>query len=238
MVSTANETRKIINPFNQEIIAEVAEGNDADAKKAIQAARTAFDEGNWPNTPATERGKLVRQIATLIERDKEELARLESLDTGKTVDESRDDMDGIADVFHYYADLAGKNAGELIDSPIPNTISKVVREPVGVCAQITPWNYPLLQASWKLAPALAAGNTLVMKPSEITPLTTIKVFELMEEAGIPAGVANLVLGSGSSVGAELSESREVDLISFTGGLETGRKIMQSARSNQIGRAHV
>src|SRR5690625_3624296 len=231
MVSTANETRKIINPFNQEIIAEVAEGNDADAKKAIQAARTAFDEGNWPNTPATERGKLVRQIATLIERDKEELARLESLDTGKTVDESRDDMDGIADVFHYYADLAGKDAGEMIDSPIPNTISKVVREPVGVCAQITPWNYPLLQASWKLAPALAAGNTLVMKPSEITPLTTIKVFELMEEAGIPAGVANLVLGSGSSVGAELSESREVDLISFTGGLETGRKIMQSASIN-------
>src|SRR5699024_4334712 len=162
---------------------------------------------------------IVRKIATLIERDKEELARLESLDTGKTVIESRDDMDGIRDVFHYYADLAGKNAGEMIDSPIPNTISKVVREPVGVCGQITPW---------KLAPALVAGNTLVMKPSEITPLTTIKVFELMEEAGLPAGVANLVLGSGATVGAELSESKDVDLISFTGGLETGRKIMQSA----------
>src|SRR5690625_4772379 len=231
MVSTANETRKIINPFNQEIIAEVAEGNDADAKKAIQAARTAFDEGNWPNTPATERGKLVRQIATLIERDKEELARLESLDTGKTVDESRDDMDGIADVFHYYADLAGKDAGEMIDSPIPNTISKVVREPVGVCAQITPWNYPLLQASWKLAPALAAGNTLVMKPSEITPLTTIKVFELMEEAGIPKGVVNLVLGPGSTVGDELSTNDDVDLISFTGGVETGKQIVRAASSN-------
>lgn len=229
--STTNETRKIINPFNQEIIAEVTEGNDEDAKKAIQAARKAFDQGDWADTNPTERGKLVRQIALLIERDKEELARLESLDTGKTVDESRDDMDGIADVFHYYADLADKDAGEMINSPIPNTISKVVREPVGVCAQITPWNYPLLQASWKLAPALAAGNTLVMKPSEITPLTTIKVFELMEEAGIPAGVVNLVLGSGSTVGAELSENKDVDLISFTGGLETGQKIMQSASMN-------
>lgn len=230
-LATSNETRKIINPFNQEVIAEVAEGNDADAKNAIQAARKAFDQGEWANTPATERGKIVRQIAALIRRDKEELAKLESLDTGKTVDESRDDMDGIADVFEYYADLAGKDAGEMIDSPIPNTISKTVREPVGVCAQITPWNYPLLQASWKLAPALVAGNTLVMKPSEITPLTTIKAFELMEEAGVPAGVVNLVLGSGHSVGAELSESHDVDLISFTGGLETGRKIMQSASMN-------
>ncbi|HLR14377.1 MAG TPA: aldehyde dehydrogenase family protein, partial [Bacillota bacterium] len=108
IVSTTNETRKIINPFNQEVIAEVTEGNDTDAKKAIKAAREAFDEGEWATTSAVERGKLVRNIATLIERDKEELARLESLDTGKTVDESRDDMDGIADVFHYYADLAGK----------------------------------------------------------------------------------------------------------------------------------
>ena len=231
VVSTTNETRDIINPYNQEIIATAAEGNQDDAKQAIKAARQAFDEGEWSNTPAPERGAMVRKIATLIERDKEELARLESLDTGKTVSESRDDMDGIRDVFHYYADLAGKNLGEMIDSPIPNTISKVVREPVGVCGQITPWNYPLLQASWKLAPALVAGNTLVMKPSEITPLTTIKVFELMEEAGLPAGVANLVLGSGATVGAELSESKEVDLISFTGGLETGRKIMQSASMN-------
>lgn len=229
--STSDETRKIINPFNQDIIAEVTEGNEVDTKRAIQAARKAFDKGEWSNMSAVERGKLVRHIARLIERDKEELAQLESLDTGKTVDESRDDMDGIADVFHYYADLAGKNAGDMIDSPIPNTISKVVREPVGVCGQITPWNYPLLQASWKLAPALVAGNTLVMKPSEITPLTTIKIFELIEEAGIPAGVANLVLGPGSSVGAELSESNDVDLISFTGGLETGRKIMQSASGN-------
>ncbi|WP_163528880.1 betaine-aldehyde dehydrogenase [Halobacillus ihumii] len=227
----AENTREIINPFNQEVIAVVPEGDESDAKAAIAAAREAFDNGEWAATPATERGAVVRKIAELIERDKEELAYLESLDTGKTVEESRGDMDDIAGVFRYFAELADKNGGELIDSPISNSISKVVHEPVGVCGQITPWNYPLLQASWKLAPALATGNTLIMKPSEITPLTTIKVFELMEEAGVPAGVANLVLGSGHTVGAELSSNEDVDLISFTGGIATGKKIMQSASSN-------
>jgi betaine-aldehyde dehydrogenase len=229
--ATSGQTREIINPFNQEIIANVAEGDESDARAAIAAARRAFDQGDWPATPATERGRIVRRVAELIERDKEELANLESLDTGKTVEESRVDMDDIAGVFRYYAEIADKDGGEMIDSPIPNTISKVVREPVGVCGQITPWNYPLLQASWKLAPALAAGNTLIMKPSEITPLTTVKVFELMEEAGVPAGVVNLVLGAGHTVGAELSNHPEVDLISFTGGLATGKKIMQAASSN-------
>lgn len=229
--STSNETREIINPFNQEVIAKVAEGDEKDTKKAIAAARNAFDQGAWSTTPATERGKIVSKIADLIERDKEELAELESLDTGKTVEESLGDMDDIAGVFRYYAEIADKDGGEIIDSPIPNSISKVVKEPVGVCGQITPWNYPLLQASWKLAPALVTGNTLIMKPSEITPLTTVKVFELMEEAGVAAGVANLVLGAGNAVGAELSNNTDVDLISFTGGIETGKKIMQAASVN-------
>ncbi|MDC3411978.1 betaine-aldehyde dehydrogenase [Aquibacillus sp. 3ASR75-11] len=225
------ETRDIINPYNQEIIATVAEGNEEDAKLAIAAARRAFDQGDWATTPATERGRIVGEIARLIERDKQELAELESLDTGKTVEESVVDMDDIAGVFRYYAELADKDGGEIIESPIPNTVSKVVHEPVGVCGQITPWNYPLLQASWKLAPALVAGNTLVIKPSEITPLTTMKVMELMEEAGVPAGVANLVLGAGGTVGAVLSEHDDVDLISFTGGIHTGKKIMQAASGN-------
>ncbi|MFD1030095.1 betaine-aldehyde dehydrogenase [Metaplanococcus flavidus] len=229
--SISGKTRDIINPYNQEVIATVPDGDESDAKAAIAAARRAFDDGEWAFTPATERGAIVRKIAELIERDKEELAHLESLDTGKTVEESNGDMDDIAGVFRYFAELADKNGGELIASPVPNSISKVVHEPVGVCGQITPWNYPLLQASWKLAPALATGNTLVMKPSEITPLTTIKVFELMEEAGVPAGVANLVLGSGDTIGAELSSNTDVDLISFTGGLATGKKIMQAASAN-------
>ena len=225
------KSRDIINPFNQEMIATVTEGNDADAKDAIAAARRAFDHGNWPLLTTNERCAIVRKIADLIERDAEELATLESLDTGKTLEESRWDMEDIAGVFRYYADIADKNEGEVIASPIPNSTSTVVYEPIGVCTQITPWNYPLLQASWKLAPALVAGNTLVMKPSEITPLTTIKVFELMEEAGIPAGVVNLVLGAGNTVGEELSSNSDVDLVSFTGGLETGKRIMQSAASN-------
>ncbi|SES33601.1 betaine-aldehyde dehydrogenase [Salisediminibacterium halotolerans] len=226
-----NETREIINPYNQEVIAHAAEGNEQDAKKAIQAARETFDEGSWATTPANERGEIVYEIGRLIRRDKAELAELETLDTGKTLTESEADMDDIANVFLYFAGLADKEEGEIIASPIPDSQSKVVREPVGVCGQITPWNYPLLQAAWKLAPALAAGNTLILKPSEITPLTSVKVFELMEEAGVPKGVANLVLGPGHNVGAELSESHQVDLISFTGGIETGRRVMHGASLN-------
>ncbi|MCM2676948.1 betaine-aldehyde dehydrogenase [Alkalicoccobacillus plakortidis] len=227
----SNKTREIINPFNQEVIATVAEGNREDATLAIAAARKTFDEGTWAATPASERGEIVRKIGELILQEKEELARLETLDTGKTIEESRADMDDISNVFFYFAGLADKDGGELIESPIPNSTSKIVREPIGVCGQITPWNYPLLQAAWKLAPALASGNTLVLKPSEITPLTSVKVFELFEQAGVPKGVANLVLGAGAEVGAELAENTDVDLISFTGGIETGKTIMQAASTN-------
>ncbi len=227
----SGNTRSILNPFNQETIATAAEGDREDSRAAIQAAREAFDNGEWAGTPAAIRGDLVQKIADFIRRDNEEMAELETLDTGKTMVESRADMDDIAGVFQYFAGLADKNGGEVIASPLPDSESRVVREPVGVCGQITPWNYPLLQAAWKIAPALAAGNTIVVKPSEITPLTTVKVFELMEEAGFPKGVANLVLGSGASVGAELSENVDVDLISFTGGIDTGKKIMQAASVN-------
>lgn len=227
----SGNTRSILNPFNQETIATAAEGAREDSQAAVQAAREAFDHGEWANTPAAERGMLIQKIADFIKRDNEEMAELETLDTGKTMVESRADMDDIAGVFQYFAGLADKNGGEVIASPLPDSESRVVREPVGVCGQITPWNYPLLQAAWKIAPALAAGNTIVVKPSEITPLTTVKVFELMEEAGFPKGVANLVLGPGATVGAELSENVDVDLISFTGGIETGKKIMQAASVN-------
>ncbi|MFG6150240.1 betaine-aldehyde dehydrogenase [Halobacillus sp. B23F22_1] len=225
------QSRNIINPFNQEIIAEVPEGNEIDTQAAITSAKEAFENGEWRHTPAAERGKIVLKVAELIDRDQQELAELETLDSGKTLTESIDDMSDIAEVFRYYGGLADKDGGEVIEAPLPDSKSKVVREPVGVCGQITPWNYPLLQASWKLAPALAAGNTLVIKPSEITPLTTIKVVELIEEAGVPKGVANLVLGEGGKTGRLLAESHDVDLISFTGGVETGRKIMTAASGN-------
>ncbi|MFO8064975.1 MAG: betaine-aldehyde dehydrogenase [Spirochaetota bacterium] len=227
----SGKTRSIIYPFDQRHIATVTEGDVEDARRAIAAARRAFDSGRWSNTPAAERGRLVGRLADLIERDAEELAALESWDTAKTMEESRWDMADIAGIFRYYAGLADKEGGEYIASPMPNTTSRVVHEPVGVCGQISPWNYPLLQASWKMAPSLAAGCTIVMKPSEDTPLTTIKVTELAEEAGFPAGVVNLVLGPGPTVGNELAVHKDVDLISFTGGIETGRKIMSAATGN-------
>lgn len=229
--SQSTATRDIINPFDQTVIATVSEGNREDARDAIDAARRAFDQGPWSKTTGPERGRKLLLLADLIERDTEELARLETLNTGKTLEESRWDMADIAGIFRYYAGLADKDGGEVIASPVPDSTSIVVREPVGVCGQISPWNYPLLQAAWKLAPALAAGCTVVMKPSEITPLTSIKVTELCVEAGFPEGVINLVLGPGVSVGAELAENPDVDLISFTGGIETGKTIMRAAAAN-------
>ncbi|MBU4526170.1 MAG: betaine-aldehyde dehydrogenase [Desulfomicrobium sp.] len=227
----SSATRDIINPFDQGVIATVTEGSREDARDAIDAARCAFDKGPWSRTTGPERGRKLLLLADLIERDAEELARLETLNTGKTLEESRWDMADIAGIFRYYAGLADKDAGEVIASPVPDSTSIVVREPVGVCGQISPWNYPLLQAAWKLAPALAAGCTVVIKPSEITPLTTIKVTELCQQAGFPEGVVNLVLGPGATVGAELAENPNVDLISFTGGIETGKTIMRAAAAN-------
>jgi len=227
----SGDVREITNPYNGAVIARVAEGDRGDCRAAIAAARDAFDNGPWPNTPAADRGALLLELSELVRRDREALAELETLDTGKTIEESRWDMDDIAGIFKYFGGLADKNGGEVIPSPIPDSTSIVVREPVGVCGQISPWNYPLLQASWKLAPALAAGCTVVMKPSEITPLSTIKITELVEEAGIPTGVVNTVLGPGPSVGGELAESPEVDLISFTGGIATGKKIIRAASGN-------
>ncbi len=229
--SQSGQTRDIINPYNQEVIAVVEEGSKTDAEIAIVAARKAFDKGEWSHTSATERGYILFQVAEKIKQYKDELAELETLNTGKTLTESEADMDDIAAVFQYFAGLADKDGGHVIESPISDSSSRIVREPVGVCGQITPWNYPLLQAAWKLAPALATGNTVVIKPSEITPLTTIKMADIFDEVGIPPGVINVVLGPGESVGAKLAESLDVDLISFTGGGTTGRKIMQAAAIN-------
>jgi len=231
MTGISDQTQEVINPFNQEIIAVVPSGGQEETLLAIQAARQAFDVGEWRNTTASQRGTLLLKIASLIRENRTELAKLESLNTGKPLVESEADADAVAEAFQYYGGLNDKEVGIVIDSPIPDSTSIVVREPVGVCALITPWNYPMLQASWKLAPALATGNTIVIKPSEITPLTTIRLVELFEEAGIPAGVVNLVLGPGSVVGQQLAESHDVDLISFTGGGTAGRHVMKAASSN-------
>ncbi|MCT2585396.1 aldehyde dehydrogenase family protein [Actinophytocola gossypii] len=220
--------RVVRNPATGRELATVAEATERDVDAAVTSARTAFDHGPWRATAAVERGELLRRVAGLLIRDREELARTESLDTGKTLKEGRVDVDDVASVFRYYANLADADAGRVVDTGDPDVVSRVVHEPVGVCALIAPWNYPLLQMSWKVAPALAAGNTMVLKPSEVTPLSTVHLVRLLVEAGVPDGVVNLVLGAGPVVGAAMVAHPGVDLVSFTGGLHTGQRIMALA----------
>ncbi len=224
----AGGIRDVVNPWDQSVVAKVDEAGAEDVAEAIAAARRAFDAGPWPGTPAVERGALLEKVAALLERDREDIARTETLDTGKTLRESRTDVGDVVSVFRYYAGLVDKDAGRVIATPSPDVLSTVVYEPVGVCALIAPWNYPLLQVSWKVAPALAAGCTVIVKPSEVTPLSTIRLTELLAEAQVPPGVVNLVLGAGAVVGSALVESPEVDLVSFTGGISTGTRIMRAA----------
>jgi betaine-aldehyde dehydrogenase len=229
VAASGGGTREIRNPFDQSLVATVDEAGPADTERAIAAAWRAFEGGEWPGTPGVERGALLLRVAYLLTRDRAVIARAESLDTGKRLVESEYDVDDVIRVFRYYGALAGgAGAGRVVDTSNPNAISRVVYEPVGVCGLITPWNYPLLQASWKVAPALAAGNTFVLKPSELTPSTAILLMGLLAEAGLPAGVANLVLGAGAGAGAPLAESQLVDLVSFTGGLATGKRVMAAA----------
>ncbi|RYJ31748.1 betaine aldehyde dehydrogenase [Streptomyces sp. L-9-10] len=227
--AVSGQTREIRCPADGTLVATVDEAGPKDAAAAIAAARDAFDSGPWPSTPAAERGALLLRVADLLERDKAALARAESLDTGKRLVESAYDIDDIANCFRYFGNLtAAGGTDRIVDTGDPGVDSRVVHEPVGVCALITPWNYPLLQTAWKVAPALGAGNTFVLKPSELTPHTAIMLMSLLTEAGLPAGVANLVLGAGPAAGAPLSEDPRVDMVSFTGGLVTGRRIMAAA----------
>ncbi|PWI41670.1 aldehyde dehydrogenase family protein [Streptomyces sp. ICBB 8177] len=222
-------TRKIHCPADGTLVAEVDEAGPKDAAAAVAAAREAFDHGPWPRTTPAERAALLLRVADLLVRDKDALARAESLDTGKRLVESEYDMDDIANCFRYFGNLVGAGGAErVVETGDPAIDSRVVHEPVGVCTLITPWNYPLLQTAWKVAPALGAGNTFVLKPSELTPHTAIMLMRLLKEAGLPDGVANLVLGTGAEAGAPLTEDPRVDMVSFTGGLATGRRIMAAA----------
>ncbi|MCZ2404907.1 aldehyde dehydrogenase family protein [Paenarthrobacter sp. Z7-10] len=226
--SSAGVTRVIHCPADGTRVADVTEGTAADARAAVASARQAFDDGTWPGLPEIERGQVLLRVADLLGRDKAAYARAEALDTGKRYIEAEYDIQDVISCFRYYGGLAGTDSGRVIDTGQPDAISKVVHAPVGVCALITPWNYPLLQASWKVAPALLAGNTFVLKPSELTPSTSILLMETLREAGVPAGAANLVTGPGPDVGAVLSSDPGVDLVSFTGGLATGKLIMAAA----------
>jgi betaine-aldehyde dehydrogenase len=217
--------RQIRCPADGSPVRTVINGSPADARRAIGAARDAFDSGVWSSVSERVRGAVLHRTADLLQRDKSIYAHAESLDTGKRLVESEYDMDDVIACFRYFGDIAGADAGRVVDTGNPDAISRIVYAPVGVCSLITPWNYPLLQVSWKVAPALLAGNTFVLKPSELTPSTAILLMKTLTEAGLPAGVANLVIGTGVDVGAVLSSDPRVDLVSFTGGLNTGKTVM-------------
>lgn len=226
--AASGETRTINCPANGEAVATVSEAGEADSIKAIEAARRSFDSGIWSSVPAAQRGDFLLKAAEQLVARKAEFALAETLDTGKRLVESELDMDDIISCFRYFGKLAGQEAGRVVDANDPNVISRIDYEPVGVAAMITPWNYPLLQAAWKIAPALAAGCSFVLKPAELTPSTAILMMEVLKDLGLPAGVANLVTGAGAQAGAVLSEHKDVDLVSFTGGLVTGRKVAAAA----------
>ena len=227
---TAESSIDIINPANQEVIATAPRMTKEQTESAIQAARIAFDEGEWKNTTAKERSGILHAIANKIEERLEEFTTLETLNNGKLYAEAEADIQDTAACFRYYAGIILHPDGETYHVP-DNVQAMVVKEPVGVAGLIAPWNFPLLMGAWKIAPALAAGNTIVYKPAEITPITAFKLFEILDEVGLPKGVANLVLGQGSIIGQTISESNDVDMVSFTGSTEVGRCIMRAAAGN-------
>ncbi|MDO5543576.1 MAG: aldehyde dehydrogenase family protein [Acinetobacter sp.] len=222
-------TIDVLNPANGELITKIAAAEAADVDLAVEAAKQAFPA--WSEMPAAERGRLLLKLADLIEENLEELAQLESLDTGHPIRDSRRlDVPRTAACFRYFGGIADKIEGSVI--PVEQGfLNYVVREPIGVVGQIVPWNFPLMFTSWKLGPALAAGNTVVLKPSEITPLSTLKIAELIKKAGFPDGVVNVVPGYGQTAGQRLAEHPEVGKIAFTGSTLTGQGIIHASAEN-------
>ena len=228
----SGRTFETLNPASGESICHVAEGEKPDVDLAVKSARKAFEAGPWRRMDARQRGKILYKLADLLEKNFDELAALETLDNGKPIADSKGaDLPLTIDCYRYYAGWADKIEGKTI--PINGPYFCYTRhEPVGVCGQIIPWNFPLLMQAWKLGPALAAGNTVVLKPAEQTPLSALRVGELFLEAGLPPGVLNIVPGFGETAGAAIAEHMDVDKVAFTGSTDTGKLIMQAAaRSN-------
>ena len=226
----SGKTFAAINPATEKELGQVAYGGVEDVDSAVKAARAAFDTGKWSSMPPRQRGNLLLKLADLIERDKEQLAILESMNNGKPIAECLAfDIPQVIDTFRYYGGWADKMLGEV--NPVGgNYFSYTLREPVGVVGQIIPWNFPLLMAAWKLGPALACGCTSVLKPAEQTPLSALKLGELILEAGIPPGVVNIITGDGVA-GAALAQHPGVDKVAFTGSTEVGKLVMQAAAKN-------
>lgn len=227
--SASGETLATLNPHDNSIITEVSMAGKEDVDKAVTAAENAFPA--WSRMAAMDRGRILLKLADLIESNSEELARLESLDTGHPIRDSRMlDVPRTAVTYRYFGGMADKFQGEQI--PVEaGFLNYTLREPVGVVGQVVPWNFPLMFTSWKMAPALAAGNCIVMKPAEITPLSSLKIAELMSEAGMPDGVVNIIPGLGHVAGQYMAEHERISKIAFTGSTATGRKIVQASAGN-------
>lgn len=226
--ATGGAVREIHCPADGTLVGTVPEATPADALEAIAAAKAAFDSGWWKQVSVIERGRILERTAQLMEDRLEDFAKAESLDTGKRIVEARYDIADSIRCIRYFAQLGPTFSGRKVDTGDPTIESRIQYEPVGVAVLITPWNYPLLQATWKVAPAIAAGCTFVLKPSELTPHTSIMFMQALVDAGLPTGVGNLVLGAGTEIGDTLTSSPDVDMVSFTGGLNTGKRVMVSA----------
>jgi phenylacetaldehyde dehydrogenase len=236
-MAASGKTFPTYNPATGEVLARIAEGDREDIDRAVKAARQAFDSGPWRKMTASERGRLIWKLADLIEANLEEFAYLESLDNGKPLTIARAaDVPLAVDLFRYMAGWATKIEGNTIPISVPYTpgaryLAYTLHEPVGVVGQIIPWNFPLLMAAWKLGPALASGCTVVLKPAEQTPLSALRLGELIQEAGIPDGVVNIVPGYGETAGAALAAHPDVDKVAFTGSTEVGKLIVHAAAGN-------
>lgn len=230
--AASGKTFETYNPSTGEVLARVAEGDAEDINRAVAAARKAFESGPWPRLTPAQRGRLLWKLSDLIEQHAEELAQLETLDNGKPIKYSKAaDIPLTVEHFRYFAGWATKLEGNTIPVSIPNMFTYTLREPVGVVGQIIPWNFPIQMAAWKLAPALACGNTVILKPAEQTPLSALRLGELILEAGFPEGVVNIVPGFGETAGAALAAHPDVDKIAFTGSTEVGKKILQASVGN-------
>ena len=227
VASNSNKTFEVYDPSTEEVIAHVPDANAEDVNRAVAAAREAFDEGGWPQTTAQERGRILFRLADRVRQNIPMLAELECRNTGKPIVEAEYDINDVATCFEYYGGLATKIVGHV--NPVPdNAMSLSLKEPVGVAGQIIPWNYPLLMAAWKLAPALAAGCTCVLKPAEQTPLTVLEMAKWFEEVGLPKGVVNVVTGFGETCGAPIVQHPDVNKVAFTGSAAVGKIIVKQA----------
>lgn len=224
--AASGETMDVVNPATNDVIATVPRSSNEDVDRAVGAARRAF-EGDWARVSASKRNRLLMRLAELVRRNVDELAALETLNSGKAISSSRGEILAAVEDLEFYAGAATKLTGETIPAP-SGLLYYTLREPLGVAGQIIPWNYPFLMAMWKVAPAIAAGNTVVLKPASLTPLTAFRLGELALEAGIPAGVVNVISGPGASVGSYLAGHPDVNKVAFTGETSTGRLIMQLA----------